>query len=161
MSAREDLPYRDCAGIFLTNKDGLVFAGERIDTPGAWQMPQGGIDKGEVPLVAAYRELEEEIGVPKKMVHLLGRTAAPVHYDLPDELLGTVWDGKFRGQRQHWFAMRMLGDDSQINLETEHPEFSAWRWSRCEQLVKDIVPFKRGVYELIVSELGRYARHSE
>lgn len=140
------LPYRDCAGVVLRNADGLVFAGQRIDTPGAWQMPQGGIDPGETPRQAALRELEEEIGVSPGLVEVLGETPDWVRYDLPPELLGKVWKGRFGGQRQKWFLLDFHGTDRDIRIDTAHPEFDSWRWLRAGDLIERIVPFKRDVY---------------
>lgn len=147
------LPYRPCVGIVLINKSGLVFTGERIDTQGAWQMPQGGIDDGETPLEAALRELGEEIGLLPDHVDVTGETKGWITYDLPDHLYGKVWGGKYGGQKQKWFKMRLKVSDADINIETKHPEFARWRWSTKDQLLADIVPFKRSVYEHVVKEL--------
>jgi putative (di)nucleoside polyphosphate hydrolase len=148
-----DLPYRPCAGVMLINKSGRIFAGERIDTPGAWQMPQGGVDKGESAEQAALRELEEEIGVQAHQVALVRGTADWVYYDLPPHLLGKAWGGRYRGQKQHWFLMELLADDAAINIATAHPEFGRWKWTDADTLVQEIVPFKRGAYEAVVAEL--------
>lgn len=145
------LPYRPCVGVVLTRGDGLVFAGERIDTPGAWQMPQGGIDAGETPREAALRELCEEIGVPADAVAVLGETPGWVRYDLPDELVGKAFKGRFRGQDQKWFLMRLLGSEDLIRIDTQHPEFARWRWMRPEDLQAAIVPFKRAVYTEVMA----------
>lgn len=150
---RAGLPYRPCVGIMLVSGGGDIFAGERIDTPGAWQMPQGGIDAGESAEDAALRELEEEIGVPPTVVRLEEATADWVTYDLPDDLLGKVWKGRYRGQKQRWFRARFLGLDSDIRLDTAHPEFARWQWMRPKALLKAIVPFKRAVYESVLNEL--------
>ncbi len=147
------LPYRPCVGIMLQNANGLIFVGERIDTPEAWQMPQGGIDEGETPKEAALRELEEEIGVTPNDITVLRQTPNWVTYDLPDHLLGKVWGGKYKGQKQHWFLMRLNAEDSAINIETTHPEFSHWKWTTAEALIAEIVPFKKAVYEQVVSHL--------
>ncbi|MGA0541397.1 RNA pyrophosphohydrolase [Neotabrizicola sp. VNH66] len=147
----EDLPYRPCVGVMLVNRDGLVFAGQRLDNPApAWQMPQGGIDEGEKPSDAAYRELWEETGVTRDLVEKVAKTHGWVTYDLPPELLGRVWGGKYRGQKQKWFLLRYLGTDDQIRIDTEHPEFGSWRWIGAEEMVASIVPFKRAVYEEVV-----------
>ncbi len=151
----ETLPYRPCAGFMLVNAEGLVFVGQRIDPSahGFWQMPQGGIDEGEDVRAAALRELEEEVGVPANMVEVIAQTSKPIRYDLPPELLGKVWKGKYRGQEQHWFLGRFLGEDADINLEAHDPaEFNEWRWIAPEQLPELIVPFKRAVYEEVLAE---------
>ena len=148
-----DLPYRPCVGVMLINNDGKIFTAERLDMPGAWQMPQGGVDPGEELEEAALRELEEEISVPSTAVKIEGRTADWIAYDLPDHLVGKVWGGKDKGQKQHWFLMRLTGEEALISLETEHPEFGRWKWSSKNQLVKEIVPFKRAVYQSVINEL--------
>jgi putative (di)nucleoside polyphosphate hydrolase len=153
----ESLPYRPCAGVVLINRDGLVFGGQRIDNPGkAWQMPQGGLDFGELPEEAALRELPEETGVPRGKVEVLAQTRDWITYELPDELLGKLWKGKYRGQEQMWFAMRFLGDDSDIDIATETAEFSQWQWMTPEALIETIVPFKRHVYESVFEDLGEW-----
>jgi putative (di)nucleoside polyphosphate hydrolase len=152
---REDLPYRPCAGFMLVNAAGLVFVGQRIDPTahGFWQMPQGGIDKGEDVCVAALRELEEETGIGEALVEVVAPASRPLLYDLPDELLGKVWKGKYRGQEQHWFLGRFLGEDADVNLEAhDPPEFNAWRWIDPGLLPEVIVPFKRAVYEAVLAE---------
>ncbi len=156
----ESLPYRPCVGVVMIDARGLVFAGQRIDSPPgaapAWQMPQGGIDDGEKPREAAYRELWEETGVTRDKVEFVAKTHGWVTYDLPPELLGKVWGGKYRGQRQKWFLFRFKGQDSDIRIATEHPEFSAWRWITADELVDSIVPFKRAVYEEVVRSFRAY-----
>ena len=147
------LPYRPGAGVVLFRDDGMVFAGKRIDNPvDAWQMPQGGIDFGELPEEAALRELTEETGVAPDKVRIEGQTREWLRYDLPDELLGRIWGGRFRGQEQIWFAMRFLGDDADIDIATEHAEFCEWRWMAPEALIEKIVPFKRGLYAAIFAD---------
>lgn len=148
----ETLPYRPCVGIMLINPVGLIFAGRRIDsTADAWQMPQGGIDDGEKPRVAALRELWEETGVTADLVDLVQKASGWVTYDLPPDLLGRVWGGKYRGQRQKWFLFRFLGADDQINIATDHPEFAEWRWIGADALLAAIVPFKREVYTQVIA----------
>lgn len=146
-----DLPYRSGVGIVLLNRDNLVFVGQRIDrTTEAWQMPQGGIDEGEQPVEAALRELEEEIGTDKAVI--VAESRDWLTYDLPAELIGKVWRGRYRGQKQKWFAMRFEGDDGDIRLQTAHPEFDAFRWVPMPELPSLIVPFKRRLYEDVVAE---------
>lgn len=152
------LPYRPCAGVVLINAQGLVFAGRRIDMPGAWQMPQGGIDGDETPQQAALRELTEETGLSPDTVEVLAETPGWVFYDLPPELVGTVWKGRFGGQRQKWVLMRFLGEDSAIRIDTDHPEFEEWRWMPAAALLENIVPFKRGVYEEVLGAFGGWVR---
>jgi len=153
------LPYRRNVGLVLINPEGLVFAGQRIDNPGAaWQMPQGGIDKGEKPKEAALRELNEETGVRPDLVEKLAKTEDWITYDLPEELIGQIWGGKYRGQKQKWFLFRFLGQDSDVNIATEHPEFSVWQWMRAEELIDRIVPFKRAVYEQVFTTFRDHLR---
>ena len=148
------LPYRPCAGIMLVNRAGQAFAGLRIDTTTeAWQMPQGGIDPGEDAQTAAIRELGEEIGVAPDKVALIAVAPGEFLYDLPDDLIGKVWKGKWRGQRQTWFLYRFLGDDGDIDIATEHPEFRDWRWVDPETLPDLIVPFKRALYRDVLDAL--------
>ena len=149
----ESLPYRPGVGVVLINPAGLIFAGQRIDTAApAWQMPQGGIDDGEKPRAAALRELWEETGVTADNVEPVAKTADWVTYDLPPELVGKVWQGKYRGQRQKWFLYRFTGSDAAVNIATEHPEFARWRWIGADEMIAAIVPFKRAIYEQVVAE---------
>ncbi|MCM0001172.1 MAG: RNA pyrophosphohydrolase [Erythrobacter sp.] len=155
MIDRESLPYRPCAGFMLVNREGLVFVGQRIDPSahGFWQMPQGGIDKGEDTRAAALRELEEETGIGESLVEVIAPASRAIRYDLPPELLGKVWKGKYRGQEQHWFLGRFLGQDADVNLEAhDPPEFNEWRWIDPGLLPDVIVPFKRAVYEEVLAE---------
>lgn len=156
---KHDLPYRPCVGVVLANAQGLVFTGERVDTPGAWQMPQGGIDDGESPRAAALRELEEETGVPAALVSVEAEASDWIRYDLPDHLLGKVWKGKYRGQEQKWFLLRFQGVDGDINIGKHHKEFARWRWSSADDVVENIVPFKRHVYRQVI-EVFRDALHA-
>jgi len=145
------LPYRQNAGIMLLNAAGRIFVGRRRDTELlAWQMPQGGIDESESPVEAALRELTEETGIPPDLVEVIDQTDDWLCYDLPDDLLGRIWQGRYRGQRQKWFLMRYLGRDDQIDIVTEHPEFSSWAWLPADQLIDSIVPFKREVYAAVL-----------
>jgi putative (di)nucleoside polyphosphate hydrolase len=161
----KDLPYRPCVGVMLFNGDGRAFIGRRIDGPEhvdlthAWQMPQGGIDSGENPWQAALRELREETNV--RSVKRLGEISEWLRYDIPRELIGKAWKGKYRGQKQKWFALRFTGPESEIDVE--HPdgaheaEFADWRWEALENIPRLIVPFKRAVYERVVDEFAKYA----
>ena len=150
-AAIANLPYRRGVGVVLFNREAKVFAAQRIDAPGpAWQLPQGGIDAGEAPRDAAMREMEEEIGTAN--AEIIGETRDWIRYDLPPEIVPRVWGGRFRGQEQKWFALRFLGDDSDIDIETEHPEFSAWRWVAFEDLPDLIVAFKQPLYLALVDE---------
>lgn len=150
-----ELPYRPCVGVMLVNGEGRVFVGQRIDSKegDAWQMPQGGIDEGEELHPAALRELEEETGVTADLVTILAESREEYLYDLPDNLIGKLWGGRYRGQRQRWLLVRFNGADEQIRLDAHaHPEFLAWRWVEPEQLPDLIVPFKKRVYRQVVEE---------
>ena len=147
------LPYRSNVGIMMVNEKGYVFVGQRLDNnQNAWQMPQGGIDAGEDPETAAYRELLEETGVKKQDVRFVASSSQWLSYDLPEDLIPILWNGKFRGQKQKWFLFKFLGEDGDINIATEHPEFSKWKWISKENLLKEIVPFKKSVYENVLKE---------
>ncbi|WP_395394224.1 RNA pyrophosphohydrolase [Novosphingobium sp. BL-8A] len=149
------LPYRPCVGVMLVNSDGKVFVGKRIDTKEGdwWQMPQGGVDDGEDLKDAALRELWEETGVTEQNVTVLSRTREELLYDLPDELIGKLWKGKYRGQRQTWFLLRFEGSDEAVDLEAHKPaEFNDWKWVEAELLPDLIVPFKKRVYRAVLEE---------
>jgi len=147
------LPYRPCVGMMICNREGRIFAGQRLDSNlDAWQMPQGGVEKGEDAQEAALRELEEETGIPPHAVEVLAETADWIPYDLPHHLVPKLWKGRFRGQKQRWFLMRFHGEDDVINIETEHQEFSRWCWLPPEELLTRIVPFKRDTYERVIRE---------
>lgn len=150
-----DLPtaYRPCVGIMLVNADGKVFVGRRIDTKEGdwWQMPQGGVDRGEDLEPALWRELHEETGVTSAHATLIKRMADDIAYDLPDDLMGKLWGGKYRGQMQSWFLLRFTGSDSDINLEAHDPaEFCDWKWVDPEDLPNLIIPFKKRVYRTVL-----------
>ncbi len=160
------LPYRPCVGIMLLNQKGHAFVGKRraeagpehVAGPFAWQMPQGGIDAGEDPYIAALRELYEETNV--RSVALVAEAPEWYSYDLPDEILERSWKGRYRGQTQKWFALRFLGDDNEIDINApagHKPEFSAWRWERMAALPGLIIPFKRPVYEKVVAAFAHLA----
>ena len=149
------LPYRRNVGVMLANRRGEVFVGQRLDNDqAAWQMPQGGIDKGESPRDAALRELFEETGVDPALVTIEAETEGWLPYELPVDLVPKIWKGRYRGQEQKWFLMRFQGADSDIDIATEHPEFSSWRWLAPDNLVAHIVPFKRKVYERVLAQFA-------
>lgn len=157
MSDASNQMYRPCAGIMLVNTAGQAFVGKRIDTKEGdwWQMPQGGIDKGEDIEEAALRELYEEAGVTPDKVAIIARTRDELFYDLPDELKGKLWGGRYIGQRQTWFLMRFTGMDEDIDLTAHNPpEFADWRWVEPDTLPKLIIPFKKPIYRAILAEFG-------
>jgi putative (di)nucleoside polyphosphate hydrolase len=152
-----DLPYRPCVGMMVFNRDGRIFVGKRIDqTQEAWQLPQGGIDAGEDPRGAALRELKEEIGTAN--VEFLREHPEWLTYDLPPNLIGVVWQGRYRGQRVKWFALRYLGENREINVATPHQEFSEWRWLEIGDLLPLAVPFKRDLYANAIATFSDLAR---
>jgi len=161
----EDLPYRPCVGAALFNREGLVFIGRRtegaehIDATHVWQMPQGGVDRNEDPYQAVLRELYEETSI--RSIEPLGEIAEWLSYDIPRDIAGDVWKGRYRGQTQRWFALRFTGDESEIDILNpaggHHPEFMAWRWEPIENLPNLIIPFKRPVYERVVAEFRKFA----
>lgn len=149
----EKLPYRPCVGLMVVNGDGKVFAAQRLDSPAtnpAWQMPQGGIDPGEDPETAALRELEEETGLTSEKVSILAQTDDWLPYDLPHDLVPKLWKGRYRGQEQKYFLLRFHGDDADININTKIPEFSTWTWMGLDDLLDNIVPFKRDTYAKVI-----------
>jgi putative (di)nucleoside polyphosphate hydrolase len=162
----ESLPYRLCAGMTVINRAGRAFIGRRIDGPEhtdnvhVWQMPQGGIDRGEDPWPAALRELREETNITS--VARLGEVAEWLIYDIPREIVGQAWNGKYRGQKQKWYALRFTGDDSEIDVLStgggaHAPEFIAWKWEPMAHLPDIVVPFKRPTYERVVQEFSKFA----
>lgn len=157
------LPYRPNVGAVLFNRDGRVFVARRADlpnaegAPGGWQLPQGGIDTGEDPRTAVLRELAEEIGTDRAVI--IGEYPEWLTYDLPPNLVGVALKGRYRGQRQRWFALRFTGEDSDIRLDHDpHPEFDAWRWAKLEELPALAVDFKRPIYEILAASFARFAR---
>lgn len=153
----DDHLYRLGAGIMLLNKERKVWVGARIDNPDdAWQMPQGGIDDDEQPWPAALRELEEETGIRPHLVELVSQHPERLRYDLPAEWREKLWRGQWKGQMQHWFLARFLGEDSDVNLQTHHPEFREWEWVEPNRLPDLIVPFKRDLYRRLLEDFGDY-----
>ncbi|HVQ09680.1 MAG TPA: RNA pyrophosphohydrolase [Allosphingosinicella sp.] len=157
MTDKAALPYRPAAGVMLLNRDGRVWVGQRLDsTLEAWQMPQGGLDPGEEPEDGALRELAEETGIARDKVEIVARCPVELLYDLPDDLVGKMWNGKWRGQRQTWFLMRFLGEDEDVNLQTPEPEFRAWKWADPAELPALIVPFKQRLYEDVLEAFAEW-----
>ena len=157
MSDKAALPYRPAAGMMLLNRDGKVFVAQRLDSSlEAWQMPQGGLDEGEDAQAGVLRELEEETGIAPDKVEIIARCPVELTYDLPDDLVGKLWKGKWRGQRQTWFLARFTGEDSDIDLATPHPEFRAWRWLEPGELPATIVPFKKKLYEDVLAAFAEW-----
>ncbi len=152
MSDKKELPFRLGVGVVVLNKENKVFVGKRKDNPvNKWQMPQGGVDNGEDLVVAMKRELDEETGI--KNIKILKEIDGWSQYELPNYLLGRVWKGKYRGQKQKWFVVRFLGNDNEINLETKNPEFIEWQWIDIDSLPGVIVDFKKEVYERLVPKI--------
>ena len=150
----KNLPYRVGVGIIVLNKENKIFVAKRIDNPkGFWQMPQGGVDEGEDFLSAAYRELEEETSI--KNVELITEIDEITTYELPNHLLGKIWKGKFKGQKQKWFLMRYLGSDNEININTSKPEFFEWKWIELNSITEIVVSFKLNVYKLLQKKLEK------
>ncbi len=155
MKNQPTLPLRPCAGIVLFNKNKEIFIGSRIDMPNQfWQMPQGGIDEGEKPLDAAVREMGEEIGTVN--ARLIQESKDWLEYELPSELIGKMWGGKYRGQIQKWFLFEFLGEDREINLETPHPEFKEWKWAKKDYVLQNAIPFKQDVYQKVLGEFSNF-----
>ena len=157
MTDPASLPYRAAAGVMLLNREGKVFVAQRLDsTLEAWQMPQGGLDEGEDAEGGALRELEEETGITPDLVEIIARCPVELTYDLPDDLVGKMWKGRYRGQRQAWFLCRFTGRDEDVNIETEHPEFRAWKWADPAELPAMIVPFKKTLYENVLKAFEKW-----
>jgi putative (di)nucleoside polyphosphate hydrolase len=157
MSSDTELPYRPAAGIMLINRDGKVWVGQRLDsTLEAWQMPQGGLDEGEDAIEGALRELEEETGIDRALVEIIARCPEELTYDLPDDLVGKLWKGRWRGQRQTWLLARFTGSDEDVNIATAEPEFRAWKWAEPGELPAMIVPFKKQLYEQVLAAFRQW-----
>ena len=150
MKDLKNLPYRHGVGMMVFNDKKQIFVGKRIDNQEAWQMPQGGIDKGENVEVAAKRELYEETGI--QSIRIIKKSDKEYIYDLPDHLLGKIWKGKYKGQKQTWYLMKFLGPDSEININQKHPEFNEWKWVSIDELPNLIVNFKKDLYQAVIAE---------
>ena len=149
--------YRPNVGMMIINQKKEIFVGKRIDHPSNfWQMPQGGIDAQEIPSIAALREMEEEVGITKNKVDLLTESKDWYYYSIPSDLAKTLWKGKYKGQRQKWFLYKFKGTEKDINIHTEHPEFSDYKWVTKDFLVPNIVPFKKKIYEKLLLEFKDY-----
>ena len=150
MKDLKNLPYRHGVGMMVFNDKKQIFVGKRIDNQEAWQMPQGGVDKGENVKVAAKRELYEETGI--QSIRIIKQSDKEYIYDLPDHLLGKIWKGKYKGQKQTWYLMKFLGPDSEININQKHPEFNEWKWVSIDELPNLIVNFKKDLYQAVIAE---------
>jgi putative (di)nucleoside polyphosphate hydrolase len=152
-----DLPYRSAVGVMLLNAENRVFVGQRLDNQlDAWQMPQGGLDPGESAEEGALRELEEETGIARELVEIVACASRQLDYDLPHDLQGKVWGGRYRGQRQTWYLCRFLGTDADVRIDTPDPEFRAWKWAEPAELPAMIVPFKRELYAAVLREFAEH-----
>ncbi len=157
MIDRESLLYRPAVGVMLLNREGKVFVAQRLDsTLEAWQMPQGGLDEGEDDVAGALRELEEETGIPPHLVEKIADHPQQLRYDIPDAIAMQLWKGKYKGQIQDWYLARFLGQDSDIDIATKHPEFCDWQWIAADRLPDLIVPFKRDLYRRLIEEFRAY-----
>ena len=159
MTEKNLLPYRLGVGLVILSSEKKIFTGRRLDNTSAWQMPQGGIDNREIPIETAYREMFEETGIEKDKVSLIGTTKRWYRYDLPSEIQSRFWNGQYRGQSQKWFLFDFKGEDTDINISTETPEFCEWRWSSIDDLVAKIVPFKMELYKKVLEEFKYYLIH--
>ena len=150
MKDLKNLPYRHGVGMMVFNDKKQIFVGKRIDNQEAWQMPQGGVNKGENVEAAAKRELYEETGI--QSIRIIKKSDKEYIYDLPDHLLGKIWKGKYKGQKQTWYLMKFLGPDSEININQKHPEFNEWKWVSIDELPNLIVSFKKDLYQAVIAE---------